>query len=349
MRNNRGTILVITLWILTLLSAIAVSVIYRMRIELKLVGSELNREKAFYVAKAGVIQALNVLNEDTPECDYLCEKWSNYSAELYGINLFKDIPVGEGRFNVCYVYEKDIFTDAQNIFYGMQDEESKININKVSQDVLESLPGITPEIATSIRAWRGDTELGPDVIFKEDNYYQGLPKPYKRKGKPFECIEELLLVRGITPELLYGKDINGDGTIDVNEQGLIRYITIYGDGLVNINTADITVLMAIGFTEDLASRIIRFRLGPDELLGTSDDVNGVFTDPSQVADRLEVVDPLSPGDRDLISRIQSRLTVKSRYFTAYVEGKVSNARCRITVVFDRNGQEGNQIIRWIEE
>lgn len=347
--NSRGTILVITLWVLTLLSAIALSITYRMRIELKLAGSELNRNKAFFIAKAGVIQAIDVLNQDTIEYDALSEEWSNYKAELYGVNLFKDISVGEGRFNVSYVYEKDIFTGTQNIFYGMQDEESKININKATQDMLEYLPGLTPDIATSIRAWRGDTEVTQDVLFKEDAYYKGLPKPYKSKGKPFECLEELALVRGITQDMLYGKDIDGNGIIDVNEQGLTRYITVYGeDGLVNINTAGVTVLRAIGFTEDLSYKIIRFRLGYDELLGTSDD--GIFTDPSTVAEKLNYFEPLAPGEAELISQKQPLLKVKSRYFTAYVEGSILDAaRCRITAVLDKESAEGNQIVRWIEE
>lgn len=345
----RGTILVITLWIITLLSAIALSITYRMRVELKLAGYELNRDKAFCIAKAGVIQAIGVLNQNTNEYDALSEAWSNYSAELYGVNLFKDISVGEGKFNVSYVYEKDVFTGTQQVFYGMQDEERKINVNKSTQDVLESLLGITPDIAMSLRAWRGDPEVAPDIIFKEDAYYQGLPKPYKRKGKPIVCLEELTLVRGITPELLYGKDMDGDGVISVNEQGLVKYINVYGDdGLVNVNTADVTVLRALGFTEDLSYRIIRYRLGYDELLGTSDD--GIFTDVSKIAENLNYFEPLAPGEEDLINQKQALLKVKSRYYTAYVEGSISNAsRCRITAVLDKESAEGSQIVRWIEE
>lgn len=348
--RSQGTILIITLWILTLLSAIAVSLTYRMSMELKMSSNELNRDRVFSIAKAGVVQAVSVLNKDDNGYDSLNERWSNYSAEMYRVNLFKDIFVGDGKFNVSYVYESDIFTGNNKMLYGMQDEERKININKAEQNVLESLPGMSPEIALSIRAWRGDAKLAqePDVLSKEDAYYQALDKPYKRKGKDFECIEELSLVHGITPDMLYGKDLNGDGVIDVNEQGLIKYLTIYGDGLVNINTADMTVLRAIGFTEDLVYRIMRFRLGYDETLGTADD--GVFGDVGNIADSMEQFEPLMSSERELISQKQPLLTVKSRYYTAYVEGSISdNVKSRVTAVIDKESEEGNQIVRWSEE
>lgn len=346
---SKGTILILTLWVLTLLSSIALSVTYRMRIELKLIASELNRDKVFCIAKSGITQAINVLNQDTNGYDVLSEQWSNYSAELYGVNLFKDITVGDGMFIVSYVYEEDIFTGTQQIFYGMQDEERKININKATYDMLESLPGITKEIADSIRAWRGDPELTQDILLREDTYYQGLTNPYRRKGKPIECLEELILIHGITKELFFGNDLNGDGMIDFNEGGLAKYITVYGDdGLVNINTASTTVLRALGFTEDLSYKIMRYRLGYDEVQGTADD--GIFTDVSKVASDLNYFEPLMPGEEELINEKQSLLKVKSRYYTVYTEGSIPDkAKCRLTAIIDKESSEGEQIIRWIEE
>ena len=139
--QKEATILILTLWILTLLSAIALSVVYRIRIEIKLTGYGLRQEKEFCIAKAGVVQALGVLARDNNGYDSLNESWSNYSAELYGVNLFRGIKVGEGAFTVSYVYDEDIFSGTKQIFYGMKDEERKINVNKAAQDVLESIPG----------------------------------------------------------------------------------------------------------------------------------------------------------------------------------------------------------------
>ena len=345
--NNRATILIITLWIIALLSAVTLSVTYRIRIELDLIESEMAVTKSFLIAKAGMVQAVNVLNQDGNDYDALNEKWSNYTVERYGINPFKEISVGEGRFSVRYIYERDIFTGYEQVFYGMKDEERKINVNKATQDMLESLPGMDMDIAISIRAWRGDPELGQDVLLSEDSYYKGLDKPYERKGKDIEYIEELLLIRGITQDLLFGKDLDGSGVIDDNEAGLQRYLTVYGKGTININTATATVLRAIGFNEDLSYKIIRYCLGPDEMLGTDDD--GIFTDKSKISEQLNWIEPLTQEEMNLISSKQDWLEVSSQHFVAYIESTIPN-KCNsfIEVIFDKEADEGKQIVKWIE-
>lgn len=347
-KSNHATILIITLWIITVLSTVALSLIYRMRLELQLTRAEDARVESFFIAEAGIVQAINVLNKDTNNWDSLSEQWSNYSAELYGINLFQNISVGRGVFNVSYVYGRDIFTGAEEMFYGMEDENRKINVNKATQDMLESLPGVTNEVASSIRAWRGDPEVGGDILLKEDTYYQGLSKPYERKGKEIEHLEELLLVRGVTPELLFGKDLDENGLIDINETGLSQYITVYGDGLVNINTASITVLRAIGFTEDLNYKILLYREGFDEVLGTEDD--GIFTDKNNIGSNLSFLEPLLPDEEQLIEDKKDLLTVNSRYFTTYVQSEIpGKAKSNVRAVLDKEAEEGSQIIKWVEE
>ena len=69
--------------------------------------------------------------------------------------------------------------------------------------------------------------------------------PYSCRNAPFKSLEELLLVKGITPELFYGKD---------EIPGIRNYLTIQGDGAVNINTADPVVLEAL--SDDLDSSMI---------------------------------------------------------------------------------------------
>lgn len=343
---SQGTILIITLWVLTVLSSIAISVTYRMRIELKLAGNQLNSDKVFFTAKSGIMQALNVLNQDTTNSyDILSEAWSNHKAELHGINLFRDIAVGEGRFSVSYVYEKDVVTGGQEIFYGMVDEERKINVNNATQNVLEFLPGMSRETALSIRAWRGDLDVPADILLNEDVYYKGLEKSYERKGKPFDCIEELSLVRGLTKELVIGRDMDRDGLIDVNEQGLVKYLTVYGDdSRININTAGTTVLRAVLGAGDLRDKIIRFRLGPDELLGTGDD--GIFEDENKIAEKLN---SLAPGEENLINQVVPQLKISSRYYTARVEASIGDtAKAVVTAVLDKGSAEGSQIVKWDE-
>jgi hypothetical protein len=108
---------------------------------------------------------------------------------------------------------------------------------------------VTQEIADNITAW---TSIVSDPAGATTDYYQSLPEPYTAKGAtgtpaPFETIEELLLVEDMTPQILYGEDLNQNGIIDASEQnssgnggvtltfgngtdtrGLINYVTGYG-------------------------------------------------------------------------------------------------------------------------
>jgi hypothetical protein len=113
--------------------------------------------------------------------------------------------------------------------------------------MLLKLPGMTDEIADSIIDWR-DTDEQVSATGAESEYYQSLQPPYQCKNGPFETVEELLLVKGMTPELLYGMDVNHNGLLDEEEvaavggtvptseggapspRGLLPFVTIYGVG-----------------------------------------------------------------------------------------------------------------------
>ena len=147
--------------------------------------------------------------------------------------------------------------------YGVSDEERKININTASIEVLqrlvETVLGYEKEeakkLAISIVDWRqyGETEIEG---FLSSNYYSNLEYPYEEKKAPFERIEELLLIGGID-EGVYRK--------------LSDFLTVYGDGPVNLNTASKAVLTATGLTDGLVNKLIIARRGQDGLEATQDD------------------------------------------------------------------------------
>lgn len=70
----------------------------------------------------------------------------------------------------------------------------------------------------------------------ENAYYQSLDQPYACRNGPLQSLEELLLVRGFTRELFHGT---------VEKPGLSRYLTLYGNGKINLNTAEPAVLCAL--------------------------------------------------------------------------------------------------------
>src|SRR5207342_1622287 len=105
--------------------------------------------------------------------------------------------------------------------HGVIDEGAKINLNVLMQldpsgarllAALLLLPNMTPEIANSIVDWL-DSDSTPRDGGAEDDYYSSLAQPYHCKNGPLESIEELLLVKGVTPQLLFGSDRNRNGII----------------------------------------------------------------------------------------------------------------------------------------
>ena len=86
----------------------------------------------------------------------------------------------------------------------------------------------------------------------EGAFYAGLERPYAAKNAPLDCIEELLMVKGMTRDLFYGT---------AESPGLAQCLTVFGDGKININTAPKPVLRALAaeMTDDEVDRLDKYR------------------------------------------------------------------------------------------
>lgn len=170
-----------------------------------------------------------------------------------------DHPRQEARFALVAVYPDGSGGYEQR--YGcVIDEASRLNVNTLIQldpsgqvlyDALMTLPNMTAEVAAAIVDWVDEDDDAREGGAESD-YYLGLGSPYRAKNGPLNSIEELLLVRGVTPQVLYGSDRNrngqdddgGSGTFD---RGLADFLTVYGRELnvdsqgqlrTNLNEAD---------------------------------------------------------------------------------------------------------------
>lgn len=165
------------------------------------------------------------------------------------------IQVGNGYF---WILRPNPDSDQQYSF-GIADESAKLNINRGGEERLLGLPNMTQDVADSIINWRGSQQMPNGA---DSSYYDSLPVPYDLKGAPFETVEELMLIKDMTPEMLYGFDLNRNGVIEPAEaaasngsamfgntsttdtRGIFNYVTIYsvdpnttndGQRRVNIN------------------------------------------------------------------------------------------------------------------
>ncbi|PIU40421.1 MAG: hypothetical protein COT00_01810 [Candidatus Omnitrophica bacterium CG07_land_8_20_14_0_80_50_8] len=142
-------------------------------------------------------------------------------------------------------------------------------------------------IAESIMDWRDPNDY-PMENGAESDYYKSLEHPYKAKNKDFQMLDELLLVKGVSPDIY---------------ERVKNYLTVYGKGTVNINTAGTVVLTSLGLTEDLAERIIKYRNGDDRKEGTDDD--RTFDQADQIPEVLTLDRVI---DQDGVTQLQRVLT-----------------------------------------
>jgi general secretion pathway protein K len=173
---------------------------------------------------------------------------------------------------------------------------------------------------------------------KTDDYYKDLDPPYRCKNGPLDRVEELLLVRGVTPELFYGTPAKDE---DPARPGLVDLVTTTSQGQINVNTASPVVLQAaLELGEAGPEMILARRDGPDGILGTEDDLPF-----RSVAEFTQLLGTLTPDQQQ---RIGSRIAVTSSFFTIKSTGEASGAKYTIVATMLRQG--GNiTTVAWREQ
>jgi len=204
-----------------------------------------------------------------------------------------DEPYWQGRFSIVAGIPPAGTTGApgQPYVFGVVDESSKINLNallsldssgQVAYNVLMNLPNMTDDVANSIIDWL-DPDSTPRTDGAEEDYYSSLTPPYHCKNGPLDSLEELLLVKGVTPQLLFGNDLNRNGILDPEEddgtgvldQGWSQYLTVLsreqnvdsqGNARIYLNNSNLNALYnqlnaVVG--PQLATYIVAYRIyGP---------------------------------------------------------------------------------------
>lgn len=271
-----GSILILSLWVLTFLSLVAASLSFRMGMAFQIAQHPWKQMQLEQLAKGAVVAGA------------------------------KDYVAPEGSWTV----------------YGMEDESGKINLNASPAEDLERLFGARADVVPAILDWR-DPRPGKRPGGANDCDYVDFG--YACRNGAFRSLEELLLVKGMTPELFQ----------DVRES-----LTVYTSGPVNINTASERVLQALGLPTSLVRKIILFREGPDGIRGTQDDV--VFPSPGTVVALLEGKSALSDPEKQILSKrlSQTRLDVQADSFRLKVVTRLGDRRAsgRFSIVMSAQGK-----------
>jgi len=294
--RHRGSILVGLLWCLALLSVVVIGVLHTARMELIVVKNYGDRIQAHYLALAGIEKARALLYRDAQDRS---RSQKNHTGNYYDdAGQFQDVALGRGTFSVFRRGRED---EGGGIIYGVSDEESRLNVNTATTDELTNLPDMTPDIAAAIVNWRGSDNT---TAAAETQYYAGLQPPYQPRLGPYQTVRELLLVRGVTPDRLLGRDSHQNGMLtaaDGNEfafpgsvakedlgwaasltvDSSVQNVNAAGDDRVNLQSADENALTGIrGVTAPIARAIVAYR--------------GQHTFQS-IADLLDVTPPQNQG------------------------------------------------------
>ncbi len=211
-------------------------------------------------AESGIDVAANALADPAQrqQVDPVLNRPDLFSAVLM---RNADVARGRGRFSVIAPAEHD--QTGATLRFGLTDESGKLNLNTIlnfaansnlSDDTTRAfflqLPNMTNDVADAILDWI-DSDDNPRQYGAEAEYYLALPQPYRPANGILTSLDDLLLVRGVTPALLYGEDLNRNGIMDPGEdlngdgyfdRGWSAYLTIYSaernvqtDGTLRVN------------------------------------------------------------------------------------------------------------------
>jgi hypothetical protein len=264
------------------------------------------------------------------------------NVELFHAVLVVDDPIRSQRARFSVMSPRVEDENMRGIRFGVDNESARLNLATVlewemrrpgtGRNALMQLPGMTESVADAILDW-----MDPDSTSRqsgaESDYYADQNVPYGPRNAVPSSIEELLLVRGVTREMLFGSDRNEDYQIDVDEVqtgveradgvgssaplpwaamltvlSAERNLTPEGQPRINLNAPDLAslyTLLARTFDRPTAEFVVAYRqFGP---------ASGSAASPSNAPAR---VDPTTFPPRFLFSSvldlIDARVQVSSR-------------------------------------
>jgi general secretion pathway protein K len=352
-RPKSGIALIIVMIAITVLSIMVAAFAYFMKVETKLAQNTTSEQELYWLGRSGVEYCRWVLSQSCPNEPYeaLNQKWAGGPGGLCSTNpdaanIQQTIQLGNGSFT-----------------WKMIDLERKANINIAGPDLIGqalTLIGVDASefdtISGSILDWI-DPDDATHIGGAESDYYQGLNPPYFSKNAPIDDLSELLLIKGITPDIFWGGAAtdhpqaafqskfgssfnNRNNRFDTDEVvfpvGLTNLFAALSTGRININTASKEVLQLIPFVDEtIATEIIRMRAGPDGADGTDDDTP--FANPGEGL--------LAAGfNNETVNQIVRNCDVHSRTFEVSVDAQVAGYHRHFTAILGRGGASDVRIL-----
>ncbi len=286
-RRPKGFVLFIVLVITSALVSFLFSIYYLSQLSYNKTEGLKDYAVAYHGAVSAVKIALKFLREDKNGYDGEGDDWARPIVYNYrGISVSVSIEDECGKVNLNGLYDPRLFKVLKRLFKEI---------------------GVDPAIADSIKDWV-DRDNTPEPAGAEEDYYLGLG--YRPTNGAMRSLGELLYVKGVNRKL-YEK--------------LKKYLTIYGSGKINVNSAPKEVLMALSerMSSEAADSIIEAR-------------------PIQELEKLTQLPGIS---KELYFEIRPLITNRCNYFKIDVTASYGRATAQIRVFASRRRPLEWKVIR----
>lgn len=294
--KKEGAALLVALGTLIILSLIVGSFAFEVSLESRLVSYKRKKFRAQMLALSGMEYARAILDQ----------RASAKQIEIEDMGEDRDGFMQSALFAQRGLPSSSTirFAEGEGFSVDIRSAEGGRNVNLLTRqqwlDILEmaNVPSTDwDSMIDCLTDWIDPNDLHQlDGAESDDPFYQDAGYPVK--NGPLDSIEELLLVKGWGPDILYGKPSD-----EVSDEifGIADILTVWGDGKVNLNTATDDVLLSYAEYEDWELQGVRETiLGEDQEEGTLDDgirsLNDVGADPNKFKLQSTFVKVTSVGD-----------------------------------------------------
>jgi general secretion pathway protein K len=316
--SRRGSALLAVLWLSAALSAIALTVATTVRTETERTHTDVDSLRTYYLATGAIERALLYIQwgPQYRNPDGTARYWAPPAPVIH-----LTFPSGEAQVELI-------------------PESAKLSLNNALPEQLLGLLaalGVEPERAQGIVAgiidWRAPSRAGAFTQF--DQYYLSLTPSFRSRHASFADVEELLLIRGVTPELFHGGFFRSAEGALVPHAGLKDCLSPWGStGSINVNTAPLEVLEAIGISPAAAAGIVALRR----------------TTPIKTMDQLAAFRDSGPGFSRLSLEPTSIATLRATARLHLANGQINDLERSVSalVKFLTAGDPPYHILRWYD-
>ncbi len=222
-RGRRGQALIAAILALTVLTAGAIALSAQARLELRAARRGVDQLRREAALKGAINRGIALLEQGRTDPERLL-------TELRSHTELRWEPMTQGT---------EAGGTPMLVALQLVDASSRLSLQGVTSDQLQKLPDLDRETAQAILKWR-DTDEGAD-----DGDYAGRPRPYEPKDRPFDTLEELLLVEGVDLPQFFGSSTLRE-TRELKAPPLSEFLTVisgennidgFGNARANVNTA----------------------------------------------------------------------------------------------------------------